>query len=101
MKQFRRLVAIHWKGDEAHLLPSFRVNTTTFKLERRHYIGDGKSRSMRAYGMSEGHRQLFESMITEPLSFHELIQRLTELKGEGSPIQIVERLFCRGTPTRL
>jgi len=46
--------------------------------------------------MSEGHRQLFESMITEPLSFHELIQRLTELKGEGSPIQIVERLFAEG-----
>jgi flavin-dependent dehydrogenase len=93
LQQFQSLAAIHWSSNEVKLVPSFRVGQTSFKLERQHFIGDESGRTMRAYALSEGHRALFETLKTQPLSFKELTTRLKGLHGQGTPLQIVGRLF--------
>jgi hypothetical protein len=48
---------------------------------------------MRAYALSDEHRTVLESLKTQPLSFKELTERLKGLPGQGTPLQIVGRLF--------
>lgn len=100
LKDFTRLESIRWTGKEVRLVPSFKVHPTSFQLERQHFIGDESGRTMTAYALSEAHRQLFESLIEEPLSFKALTARLKNLPGQGTPLQIVGRLtemgFLRG-----
>jgi flavin-dependent dehydrogenase len=93
LKQFQSLSAIHWASNEVRLVPSFRVGQMSFKLERQHFIGDEHGRTMRAYALSDEHRTVLESLKTQPLSFKELTERLKGLPGQGTPLQIVGRLF--------
>jgi hypothetical protein len=75
------------------LLPSFKVGQLSFKLERQYFIGNENGHTMRAYALSEEHRRLFEGLKTRPLSFKELTEHLKGLHGQGTPLQIVGRLF--------
>ena len=91
-KQFNMMASIRWTGKEVRLEPSWRVHPTTFKLERQYFLGNDTGRTMRAYALTEAHRQLFAELQSEPMSFRELHDRLKELGGHGSPMQIIGRL---------
>jgi hypothetical protein len=78
------------------LTPSFRVHPTTFKLERQLFVGDETGRVMTTYAVNEQHRTVLESLITRPLSYRELTERLRGLGGQGTPLQIVTRLIEDG-----
>jgi flavin-dependent dehydrogenase len=92
LKQFQSMKSIKWTGKEVRLEPSYRVHPTSFKLERQYFIGDESGRTMRAYALSEEHRKLFEELKANPMSFQHLTQRLKDLGGHGTPLQIVGRL---------
>ena len=96
MQEFRRMARITWVSDEVRLVPSFKVHPTTFALERQHFIGDEYGRTMTTYALSEDHRRLFESLKSDPLSYRELAGRLKELKGQGTPVQVIGRLTENG-----
>lgn len=91
-KQFNSMESIRWTGKEVRLEPSWRVHPTTFKLERQYFLGNETGRTMRAYALTEAHRELFAELQSEPMSFRELHDRLKELGGHGSPMQIIGRL---------
>lgn len=100
MKDFGRMARITWVADEVLLVPSFKVHPTSFALERQHFIADERGRTMTTYALTEDHRRLFASLKSHPLSYRELAGKLKELKGQGTPVQIIGRLiegdFLRG-----
>ena len=101
MKDFGRMARITWVADEVRLVPSFKVHPTSFALERQHFIADERGRTMTTYALTEDHRRLFASLKSHPLSYRELAGKLKELKGQGTPVQIIGRLiegdFLRGS----
>ena len=94
------MARITWVADEVLLVPSFKVHPTSFALERQHFIADERGRTMTTYALTEDHRRLFASLKSHPLSYRELAGKLKELKGQGTPVQIIGRLiegdFLRG-----
>jgi len=51
---------------------------------------------MTSYPLTEAHRRLFDSLKTHPLSYRELAGKLKDLKGPGTPVQIIGRLTENG-----
>ena len=96
LKDLRGLASLKWQGQEARLVSSFRVDPTSFKLERQRFVGDETGRTVTAYPLTEAHRELFESLIAQPLSYRELSARLGQLKGPGNPLQIISRFVEEG-----
>ncbi len=93
LKQFNSLEKIHWSSAEVRLVPSFKVHPISFQLERQYFLGDEHGRTMRAYSVTAAHEELFRGLLTAPLSFKELTRRMKGLGGQGTPLQIVGRLF--------
>lgn len=96
LKELQGLAALRWRTQTVRLTPSFRVHPTTFKLERQLFVGDETGRVMTTYAVNEQHRTVLESLITRPLSYRELTERLRGLGGQGTPLQIVTRLIEDG-----
>ncbi len=96
MRDFRRMARITWVPREARLVSSFKVHPTSFRLERQHFIADEHGRAMTSYPLTEAHRRLFDSLKTHPLSYRELAGKLKDLKGPGTPVQIIGRLTENG-----
>jgi 2-polyprenyl-6-methoxyphenol hydroxylase-like FAD-dependent oxidoreductase len=92
-KQFNSMDAIRWTGKECRLVPSFKVHPTTFKMERQYFLGDENGTTMRAYSITPAHQQLFDQLRETPMSFAELSRRLKGMGGQGTPVQVVGRLF--------
>ncbi|MGQ0767060.1 MAG: NAD(P)/FAD-dependent oxidoreductase [Gemmatimonadota bacterium] len=93
LKQFQSMETIQWTGEKVVLSPSFKVHPTTFRMERQYFVGDGNGKEMRAYALTEDHRKLLDELRRRPMNFNELGKRLKELGGQGTPVQIVGRLF--------
>jgi len=93
LKEQKRLAKIRWKSTAAKLLPFYKINQISFRLERVHCIGDAKGRMLTAYPMTEGHRELFERLIGNPLSYRELTRQLKQLDSVGPPDQVIQRLL--------
>lgn len=96
LKGFKSLSQVCWAAKEVRLVPSFRVHPTSFKLERQFFIGDETGRTMSSFSMTEQHRKLFESLRTHPLSYSDLAERLQELGGDSTPLQVLGRLLEEG-----
>jgi flavin-dependent dehydrogenase len=93
LKQFQSMEAIRWATKDVVLNPSFKVHPTTFKLERQYFIGDETGNQMRAYALTPEHKALFESMRETPRSFNDLSKVLKDMGGQGTPVQVLGRLF--------
>ena len=96
IKDFKRMDRMNWKSAEVRLSPSFKVHQTGFHLERQYFLGDEHGRLMTAYPVTPAHRDLFASLITEPMPFKMLSERLKAIGGSGTPLQIVSRLVEEG-----
>lgn len=93
LKQFNSMARICWTGKECRLVESFKVHPTTFKLERQYFLGDENGTTMRAYSVTPAHRVVFDKLRTTPMSFADLSKELKTMGGQGTPVQLVGRLF--------
>jgi flavin-dependent dehydrogenase len=96
VKEFQSMTAIRWKAAPARLWQWFKVHPGTFRLEKQHFLGDTGGRMMTAYAASEAHLELFAGLASQPLGFKELSARVKALQGQGTPLQVIGRLFEEG-----
>ncbi len=96
IRDFRRMKTVRWTADDVVLESSYSVHPTDFSLEAKQYIGDGNGRVMKAYPLSEAHRELFAELKEAPMSYADLVDRLKSLGDYGSPVHIIGRLVEEG-----
>lgn len=96
-KQFQSMQTVKWMSQEVRLVPSFKVNPASFKLERQYFLGDENGRMMTAYALTPEHHAVFQGLLAQPASYNELTARLKKIEGgQGTPYQILGRLHEQG-----
>ena len=96
LKDLKRTRHIRWAGEQVDVVSSFEVGRESFRLERRLYLADQQGRAMTAHPMTAAHRELFESLIAEPLHYDVLASRLGKMDGQVSPLEMIMRLIEDG-----
>jgi hypothetical protein len=96
LREVRALTRIRWTGAEARLVPTFKVDPRSFKLERAFLVGDEAGRTVSAYALGEAHRALFESLIVRPLSYRALSARLKQIDRHQNPLLLIRRFLEEG-----
>ena len=96
LKDLKKAKHIRWARDHVDVEESFAVGLETFRLERRSYLTDQRGRAMASHPVTAAQRELFESLISEPLSYNQLASRLGRVDGGVAPLQTVMRLIEDG-----
>jgi len=89
VKEIRSFRTIHWRSKQVRAIPSFKVNPTSFKLERQLFLGDENGRMTTRFVITEAQRDMFASLITNPLSYRDLVKKLKEVQIKGIPLQVI------------
>ena len=96
LKDLKKTRQIRWAGEHVDVASSFEVGRESFRLERRLYLADPQGRAMTAHPVTAAHRELFESLIPEPLHYDVLAARLGKMDGHVSPLEMIMRLIEDG-----
>lgn len=96
LKDLKQTRHIRWAGEQVNVVSSFEVGRESFRLERRLYLADAQGRAMTAHPVTGVHRELFESLIVEPVHYDVLASRLGKIDGRISPLEMIMRLIEDG-----
>ena len=96
LKDLKKTRHIRWAGERVDVVSSFEVGRESFRLKRRLYLADPQGHAMTAHPVTAAHRELFESLIAEPLHYDVLASRLGKIDGRVSPLEMIMRLIEDG-----
>jgi flavin-dependent dehydrogenase len=96
LKEFKSMARVHWNANEVRLNPSFKVHATNFHLERQNFLGDENGRTMTAYSITPEQHKVFVGLKANPVSYDDLTAQLKGLPSQGTPYQILGRLYEHG-----
>jgi flavin-dependent dehydrogenase len=98
-KQLNSIKRLQWNGTEVRLKPYYKVEPTSFRLEPKQVLANEQGRDMVKWPLEEPHREVFETVLKEAVSYKDVIQQLGDLGRKDLGSQIVIRLMEAGLLT--
>ncbi|MEU3954554.1 chloramphenicol-biosynthetic FADH2-dependent halogenase CmlS [Streptomyces achromogenes] len=98
-KQLNSIKRLQWNGTEVRLKPYYKVEPTSFRLEPKQVLANEQGRDMVKWPLEEPHREVFETVLKETVSYKDVIQQLGDLGRKDLGSQIVIRLMEAGLLT--
>jgi flavin-dependent dehydrogenase len=95
-KRLNRITRLEWAGQEVRLKPYYKVEPLSFRLEPRQVLANENGLDMIKYPMAEPHREIFQAVAKEEVSYKSLIKQLNGVGKEDESSQIVIRLMEAG-----
>jgi flavin-dependent dehydrogenase len=95
-KRLNRITRLEWAGQEVRLTPYYKVEPLSFRLEPRQVLANEDGLDMIKYPMAEPHREIFQAVAKEEVSYKSLIKQLNGVGKEDESSQIVIRLMEAG-----
>ena len=98
-RQLNRITRLQWNGDEVLLKPHYKVEPLSFRLEPKQVLANEHGLDMVKYPMESEHREIFETLSKEPVSYKTLVRQLGHAGRQELSSQIVIRLMSAGLLT--
>jgi flavin-dependent dehydrogenase len=98
-KRLNRITRLQWAGDEVLLKPYYKVEPLSFRLERKWVLANENGLDMIKYPVEERHREIFQAMTKEAVSYKSLIRQLNDAGQQDVSSQMVIRLMEAGLLT--
>ena len=98
-KQLNRITRFVWNGDEVLLKPYYKVEPLSFRLEPKTVLANEHDQDMIKYPLEARHRELFEHLAKEDVSYRTLIRQLGDAGKQEVSSNIVIRLMEAGLLT--
>lgn len=95
-KSLNRIVKFSWVGEEARLIPTFKVDPLTFRLREEAIVANERGLKMSKYPLKEQHRAVLQSLKQEDVGYKELMRRFQALDQTETSSQIIIRLIEAG-----
>ncbi|MET8159254.1 chloramphenicol-biosynthetic FADH2-dependent halogenase CmlS [Sphaerisporangium sp. NPDC005289] len=95
-KQLNRITRLRWAGDEVRLKPYYKVEPTSFRLERKQVLANEDGTDMIKFPVEEEQREIFQGVVKETVSYKTLIKQLSDSGVREVSSQIVIRLMEAG-----
>ncbi|MFF4711803.1 chloramphenicol-biosynthetic FADH2-dependent halogenase CmlS [Streptomyces eurythermus] len=95
-KQLNSIKRLQWNGTEVRLKPYYKVEPTSFRLEPKQVLANEQGLDMVKWPLEESHREVFETVLKETVSYKDVILQLGDLDRKDLGSQIVIRLMEAG-----
>ncbi|WP_181793450.1 chloramphenicol-biosynthetic FADH2-dependent halogenase CmlS [Streptomyces sp. WELS2] len=95
-KQLNSIKRLQWNGTEVRLKPYYKVEPTSFRLEPKQVLANEQGLDMVKWPLEESHREVFEAVLKETVSYKDVILQLGDLDRKDLGSQIVIRLMEAG-----
>jgi flavin-dependent dehydrogenase len=89
----KKLREVRWASDVVKLVPHFRVDPESFRIEAVELLGDGEGRILHGHPVGEEHRKLFTRLAVEPMTSRELAKALKAIGMTGAVDAFILHLF--------
>jgi len=98
-KQLNRITRLKWTGDKILLKRYYKVEPLSFRLEQKWVLTNENGLDMIKYPVEEEHREIFQIVTKEAVSYKSLIRQLNDTGKQEVSSQIVIRLMEAGLLT--
>lgn len=98
-KRLNSITRLQWTGSKVLLMPHYRVEPLSFRLEQREILANQEGLDMAQYSMDEQARQVFQDLAEEEFGYKALVKRLSGVGRQELSTQIVLRLMEAGLLT--
>ncbi|MBX7098147.1 MAG: tryptophan 7-halogenase [Myxococcaceae bacterium] len=95
-KSLNRIQKFSWVGDEARLVPTFKVDPLSFRLREEAIVANERGVTMSKYPLNEKYLAVLQALKHEEVGYKELMRRFQALDQPEVASQIIIRLLEAG-----